>query len=137
VAIPQVNRLKEITAARNANAAGLTAGLAGTPGLLLPTVPAGRGHVWHQYTVRIASQALISREEFRDRLTRSGVGHGIYYPKLMHDYPCYLSHPQVVVDDTPSARRMTAEVVSLPVHTGLDKTALAKIVNTAKEAIGG
>jgi perosamine synthetase len=137
VAIPQVNRLKAITAARNANAASLTAGLVGTPGLLLPTVPAGRSHVWHQYTVRAAAQAQVSREEFGDGLTRAGVGHGIYYPKLMHDYPCYRAHPRVVVDDTPCARRMTAEVVSLPVHPGLDETSLATIVNAAKEAIHG
>ena len=105
VAIPQVNRLKEITAARNANAARLTAGLTGTPGLLLPSVPAGRSHVWHQYTVRVTPDAPVSREEFCARLTRAGVGHGIYYPKLMHDYPCYQANPRVILDDTPRARR--------------------------------
>lgn len=137
VAIPQVNRLKEITAARNANAASITAGLTGTPGLLLPGVPPGRSHVWHQYTVRIAPDAPVSREEFCTRLTRAGVGHGIYYPKLMHDYPCYRANPRVVLDHTPRARQMTAQVVSLPVHPGLDAMALAKVVDAAKEAIRG
>jgi perosamine synthetase len=135
VAIPQVNRLKEITAAREANAASLTAGLTGTPGLILPPVPAGRNHVWHQYTVRVAPDAPVSREEFCARLTRAGVGHGIYYPKLMHDYPCYQADPRVISDHTPRARRVTAEVVSLPVHPGLDSTALNKVVNAVKEAI--
>ena len=41
IAIPQVNRLKEITAVRNANAASSPSGLRGTPGLLLPTVATG------------------------------------------------------------------------------------------------
>jgi perosamine synthetase len=135
VAIPQVNRLKEITAARNANAADLTAGLTGTPGLTLPAVPAGRSHVWHQYTVRVAPEAPISREEFCARLTCAGVGYGVYYPRLMHDYPCYEANPQVILDDTPCARRVTAGVVSLPVHPGLNSTALAKVVNAVKEAI--
>lgn len=137
VAIPQVNRLKEITAVRNANAARLTAGLTGTPGLLLPTVPAGRSHVWHQYTVRLLPDAEVSREEFCVRLTRAGVGHGIYYPKLMHDYPCYQASPRVILDHTPHARRLTAQVVSLPVHPGLDAMALAKVVDAAREAIRG
>jgi perosamine synthetase len=137
VAIPQVNRLKEITAARNANAAILTAGLTDTPGLLPPAVPADRSHAWHQYTVRVARDAPVCREEFCARLSRAGVGHGIYYPKLMHAYPCYEASPRVILDDTPRARRMTAEVVSLPVHPGLDRLALTKVVNAAKEALRG
>jgi len=137
VAIPQVHRLKEITAARNANAAGLTAGLAGTPGLLLPAIPAGRSHAWHQYTVRLCPDAPASREEFCAALTRAGVGHGIYYPKLMHAYTCYDANPRVILDDTPRARQMTAEVVSLPVHPGLDDASLAKVVTATKEATRG
>jgi perosamine synthetase len=137
VAIPQVNRLKEITAMRNANAARLTAALTDTPGLLLPEVPPSRSHVWHQYTVRVLPDAEVSREEFCARLTRIGVGHGIYYPKLMHDYPCYEANPRVILDVTPHARRLTAQVVSLPVHPGLDAMALAKIVDAVKEAIRG
>ncbi len=137
IAIPQVNRLKEITAARNANAARLTSGLRGTPGLLLPAVPLGRSHVWHQYTARVTADAPVSRDEFCSSLTRAGVGHGIYYPKLMHDYPCYQASPRVILDDTPRARQMTGQVVSLPVHPGLDATALAKVVDAAAGAIHG
>ena len=137
VAIPQVNRLKEITAARNANAARLTIRLTDTPGLLLPMVPAGRSHVWHQYTVRVLPDAKVSRAEFCARLTGVGVGHGIYYPKLMHDYPCYEANPRVTLDATPHARRLTAQVVSLPVHPGLDAIALGKVVEAVKEAVRG
>ena len=137
VALPQVNRLKEITSVRNANASSLTAGLAGTPGLLLPAVPSGRSHVWHQYTVRVNTDAPDGREEFCARLTGAGVGHGIYYPKLMHDYPCYQDNPRVVLDDTPRARLVTDQVVSLPVHPSLNATSLARIVDAAKEAIRG
>ena len=135
VALPQVRRLKEIIAARSANAASLSEGLAGTPGLMLPAVPLARTHVWHQYTVRITTGAAATRDEFCARLGRGGVGHGIYYPKLMHDYPCYRANPRVRADDTPTARAMTAEVVSLPVHPGLDVGALAVIVGTTKEAL--
>ena len=137
VAIPQVNRLKEITAMRNANAVSLTVALTDTPGLLLPTFRAGRSHVWHQYTARVLPFAGVSREKFCARLTRVGVGHGIYYPKLMHDYPCYAANPQVILDHTPRADQVTSEVVSLPVHPGLDAMALAKVVDAVKEAIRG
>lgn len=137
IAIPQVQRLKEINAARNANAATLTAGLAGTPGLATPGVPPGRHHAWHQYTVRLTPDCPVSREEFCARLDAAGVGSGIYYPKLMHDYPCYASDPRVIFDDTPFAREIVGQVVSLPVHPGVDDTALSVIINAVKAALRG
>jgi dTDP-4-amino-4,6-dideoxygalactose transaminase len=135
--IPQVRRLKQITETRAANAARLTAGLACIPSLLLPTVPPGRSHVWHQYTVRIVHDVAVERSQFCDRLTQAGVGHGIYYPKLMHDHPCYSDNTQVIRDDTPRARRIATQVVSLPVHQGLDERALTHVVEAARAAIDG
>lgn len=135
LALPQVHRLKEITAARSANASQLTAGLSGVAGLALPAVPADRTHVWHQYTVRVLADAPVGREEFCARLSRAGVGNGIYYPKLMHDYPCYEGHPQVIPDSTPLAGLMTAQVVSLPVHPGLRPPDLTRIVDSVREAL--
>lgn len=135
VALPQVHRLKEITAARSANAARLTAGLAGTRGLAVPATPADRTHVWHQYTLRVLADAPVERDEFCSRLGRAGVGNGIYYPKLMHDYACYADNAQVVIDDTPTARAMTAQVVSIPVHPGLSESDLTRVVAACQEAV--
>lgn len=135
VALPQVHRLKEITAARYANAGRLTAGLSGSPGLALPLTPAERTHVYHQYTLRILDDAPVSRDEFCSRLARAGIGHGIYYPKLMHDYACYADNAQVIIDDTPTARAMTAQVVSIPVHPGLRESDLTRIVAACREAV--
>jgi perosamine synthetase len=137
VALPQVRRLKEITAARAANAVRLTAGLTGTPGLGLPAIPADRTHVWHQYTVRILEDAPVGRDEFCSRLGQAGVGHGIYYPKLMHDYACYASNPQVIIDETPNARAVTAQVVSIPVHPGLSEADLTRVMTACREAVSG
>ena len=137
VALPQIRRLKQITAARCANAAWLTEGLSGIPGLALPSNPADRTHVWHQYTVRILDGAPVGRREFCSRLAKAGVGYGIYYPKLMHDYDCYAHSAQVITTETPNARIMTAQVVSLPVHPGLTDADREKIVTVSQEAIRG
>jgi len=137
VALPQVRRLKEITAARAANAERLTAGLAGTPGLGLPAIPADRTHVWHQYTVRVLEDAPVRRDEFCSRLGEAAIGHGIYYPKLMHDYACYASNSQVIIDETPKARVMTGQVVSIPVHPGLSEADLTRVIEACREAVNG
>ena len=53
IANVQLSRLPELTLRRAHNAARLSAGLAGLSGLILPVVPGGRRHVWHQYTVQV------------------------------------------------------------------------------------
>jgi dTDP-4-amino-4,6-dideoxygalactose transaminase len=133
IALPQVARLERLSAARRANAAYLTEHLRGLPGLRVPQVPAGREHVFHQYTVRITGDAPVDREGFVARLAERGITSGIYYPRLAHDYPCYREHPNVVADGTPVAARAVTQVVSLPVHPQLSADDLARIV----EAVTG
>jgi dTDP-4-amino-4,6-dideoxygalactose transaminase len=134
VAIPQVKRMGEITARRAANAELLSRGLSGLPGLHLPQAPAGVTHSWHQYTVRLASDAPLNREEFCRALAEGGIGHGVYYPKLMHDHACYQDHPHVRIDPTPLAREFTGRVVSLPVHPALGDQCLERIIKTVRGA---
>ncbi|MBT8224865.1 MAG: DegT/DnrJ/EryC1/StrS family aminotransferase [Dactylosporangium sp.] len=136
IAVPQVDRLDQTIAARAANAARLTEGLAGLPGLLTPTVPAGRTHVWHQYTIRVTEGAPVTRDELVKHLEHARIGFGLYYPSLMHDYPCYVDHPQVVADPTPAATAATAQVLSLPVNQFLSAGDLDRIIATVREIFG-
>jgi perosamine synthetase len=136
IAIPQLQRLKQITEARGHNAARLGEGLADVPGLVIPLVPEDRGHVWHQYTVRVTEESRLTRDELATALAERGVGSGIYYPRLAHDYECYAGHPQVVVSPTPVAERATREVLSLPVHPALSDEDLDRVVEAVREALG-
>ena len=60
----------------------------------------------------------------------------IYYPKLVHDYPCYDDHPQVIRDETPRARRAVGEVISLPVHPALTDDDVSRIVSCVRQVLG-
>jgi dTDP-4-amino-4,6-dideoxygalactose transaminase len=135
IVLPQLRRLKTISEARQANARALTAGLTGIPGLLLPVLPEGREHVWHQYTVRVTADAAVDRDVLSARLTTAGIGNGFYYPRLMHDYACYRGHPLVADDETPFARRVASEVLSLPVHQGLSAGDLDRIVAAVRDVL--
>ncbi|MGI8882472.1 MAG: DegT/DnrJ/EryC1/StrS family aminotransferase [Jatrophihabitans sp.] len=133
LAIPQLARIKETTQRRQANAEHLIAGLADVPGLRLPSQLPGRGHVWHQFTVRVTPDAPIDRDEFVALLAERGVGSGIYYPRLVFDYDCYSDHPRVKLPDVPVAAAVTRSVVSLPVHTRLSMAELDTIVATVRD----
>jgi len=128
VAIPQLRRLAEANAARRRNARTLSAELADVPGLVLPSAPAEREHVYHQYTVRVTPDARCTREELAAGLAGLGITTGVYYPRLMHDYDCYRGNPRVVADPTPRAAAYAAQVLSLPVHPALTAADLERIV---------
>jgi perosamine synthetase len=135
VALPQLTRLAELNRARTANAERLTAGLAGLPGLITPAGRAGRTHVWHQYTARVTPAAPLTRDRLAESLAADGVGSGVYYPRLMHDYPCYAADPRVRgADPTPFAAEVTRETLSLPVHPALSADDLDRVVAAVHRA---
>ncbi|HYQ74700.1 DegT/DnrJ/EryC1/StrS family aminotransferase [Cellulomonas sp.] len=136
LALPQLDRYDKTVATRKANAARLAEGLADVPGLVVPRELPGRSHVWHQFTVRVTQDAAVSRDELVAKLTEAGVGSGIYYPKLVFDYPTYLEHPRVRISDVPVAARVVTEVLSLPVHPKLSEGDLDTVVSTVRRILG-
>ncbi len=132
--IPQLARYKDTVEARQRNAAYLSEGIASLPGIVPPRQLYGRTHVWHQYTVRVTEGSSVSRDEFVAKLGESGVGAGIYYPKLVFDYDAYRNRSDVHIGDYPNARKVVEEVVSLPVHPKLSRDDLDKILEAVAKA---
>jgi dTDP-4-amino-4,6-dideoxygalactose transaminase/acetyltransferase-like isoleucine patch superfamily enzyme len=133
----QLDRLAAINCRRSRNASVLSAGLAGLDGLRLPAVPAGRDHAWHQYTVELTADAPVSRDELRKRLAADGIDAKAYYPRLVHDYPCYHEHPGVLRDPAPRAERAASHVLSLPVNPALTGSQLDRIIAAVRAALHG
>ena len=69
-----------------------------------------RGHVFHQYTI-----LCNRRDELKEYLSHNGIASGIYYPKLLFDYPSFSEF----LNDCPNARALTKKALSLPVHPSL------------------
>lgn len=135
VALPQVARLAERTERRRLHASLYSQRLADVPGLAVPREEPGRRHVWHQYTVRVTGDARLDRDGLAAALGAAGVGTGVYYPRLMHDYPSYTGHPQVRVSSTPRAAACAREVLSLPVHPWLTEAELDHVVTTVRTVL--
>ncbi|WP_412539763.1 DegT/DnrJ/EryC1/StrS family aminotransferase [Longispora sp. K20-0274] len=134
IGLPQLAGYPEQVKRRKDNAARLTEGLAGVPGLTTPAELPGRSHVWHQYTVLVDGD--VSRDELAAKLLERGVGSGVYYPRLVHDYDCYRDHPRVIVDPTPVAERVATSCLSLPVHPYLSESDLDTVVAAVREVMG-
>lgn len=136
LALPQLARYDDTVAGRRRNAARLSAQLEDVPGIEVPREQDGRGHVWHQYTIRVTEAAGITRDDLATELTGRGVGSGIYYPKLVFDYDAYRSNPQVRITETPVAKMLTEQALSLPVHAALTESDIDRVAETVAEIVG-
>lgn len=112
----QLKKLDRMTDARIRNAEFLNSNL---DSKFTPLTPNGFRHVFHQYTVRIKTDRL----EFSNTLKNFGIGNDIYYPTQVHRLPSFAQELNL-----PETERATKEVLSLPVHPGLSKKDLNRIV---------
>jgi dTDP-4-amino-4,6-dideoxygalactose transaminase len=136
VGVGLLPHLSEATARRQANAAALTDALTDIPGVIAPTVPAGRTHVFHQYTVRVTPDARLRRDELAAGLAEAGIGTGVYYPQTIPAIACYVGHPQVMAGPIPIAERAANEVLSLPVHHWLTDADVDRVATTVRKLVG-
>jgi dTDP-4-amino-4,6-dideoxygalactose transaminase len=133
--VAQMTRLADVVAARRRNAGVLREGLAGLRGLVPPREAPGRVHVFHQFTVRITSEARLDRDAFVAFLEARDVGCSVYYPRCVFDYDCFRRDPRIGTPRTPVAQGLAREVVSLPVHPRLSRRDLTRVVEVARAAL--
>ncbi|GAA4905606.1 dTDP-4-amino-4,6-dideoxygalactose transaminase [Stackebrandtia albiflava] len=134
IALPQLAAYPQTLKRRRANADLLTEGLAGLP-LTTPRRMPDREHVWHQYTVLVEPDSPLRRDALAAALAEAGIGTGVYYPRLVHDYDCYRGHPRVIRTGTPVAADVAARCLSLPVHQHLTDDDLDRIVAGVRTAL--
>ena len=95
-----------------------TEGLQGNPNIITPEIPQGdTSHVFHQYTIRILGG---KRDALAEHLTKHGIPFGIYYPIPLHKQKAY-EDSRYREADFPATNELVQEVISLPMHTELDK----------------
>jgi dTDP-4-amino-4,6-dideoxygalactose transaminase len=86
--------------------------------------------VYHQYTI-----TTPKREALWDHLKRKEVGCGVYYPHPLNEIP--ILEGKAVVPEAPMvAKRMSDEVLSLPVHPGLSSQDVETIIMAVRGFFG-
>lgn len=115
--------------ARDAVAARYAAGLAGLPGVVLPTVPAGGRSAWAQYTLSVPR-----RDAAQAALREEGVPTMVYYPKSLHVQTAFadLGHAP---GDFPESQAASARVLSLPMHPYMDAATQDRIIAAVRKAV--
>jgi len=154
IGIEQLKKLHYFTKRRRENAEYLTERLKGIRGIVTPVVKERRKHVFNQYTIRVVGDEEadgadgangdnraegnrgkegVNRDDLARMLTERGVEVGIYYPTPVHKQPLYRKLGYDCSLDV--SERLSAEVLSLPVHPGVEKVDLDYIVDIIKRAM--
>ncbi|MDD4749712.1 MAG: DegT/DnrJ/EryC1/StrS family aminotransferase [Methanosarcinaceae archaeon] len=121
----QLKKLDNFNAARQKNAKLLSKGLKSVEEVKLPLIKAACTHVFHQYTIRAEN-----RDELAAYLRKQDIGTGVHYPTPIHTQPLY--RKLGYEDNLPVSEKAAKEVLSLPVHPGISKVELEKIIAAIK-----
>jgi dTDP-4-amino-4,6-dideoxygalactose transaminase len=130
IGLAQLRKLDRFNQARRSNAAYFDRHL---QGVLTPVVPAGREHVYHQYTVRVPHGM---RDLLAAFLARHGIETGIYYPVPIHRQPSYTSRVNTTWS-LPETEHASGEVLSLPIHPALSQAELQTIADAVNGFMSG
>lgn len=128
IGIEQLKKLNKFNNLRIRNAKYLNKNLGKIDGIIVPEVPENVKHVYHQYTIRITNDFGITRDEVLKNLTESGIGTAVFYPLPINEQKVY--QDLGYKSNTPIAKKVSEEVLSLPVHPGLKQSDLNFIIKT-------
>lgn len=132
VGLAQITRLSDFTERRQKNARLLDLALGGVPWVTPPPRPIGRSSVYHQYTLAVTGDAPVDRNALQAAFDRAGIDTGVIYPRVVYDYECFRSHPDVITDPVPQAVAASENVLSLPVHPGVTEADIARIADVIR-----
>jgi dTDP-4-amino-4,6-dideoxygalactose transaminase len=118
--IPQMSRLESLLAARCALAGLYNEWLAGTPGLICPTLLPGVRPTWQAYVVRCGN---VARDRVMHLLREAGIETTIGTHAVSRQ-PCY-AHYKL---DLPQSHCAFEQCLSLPLHPGLARTDVEEVV---------
>jgi UDP-2-acetamido-2-deoxy-ribo-hexuluronate aminotransferase len=124
----QLKHLPAAIARKQQIAARYDAALVNITGLSIPARDAKSTHVFHQYTLRVASR----RDELKKYLADAGIDTMVYYATPMHLQKAYASvaHP---AGSFPIAEQLSKEVLSIPIHTTLTDAEIDFVIQKIKD----
>jgi UDP-2-acetamido-2-deoxy-ribo-hexuluronate aminotransferase len=88
-----------------------------------PVVASYSNHGYHQYTIKLNG---VDRTALQDYLAEKGIPTNIYYPVPVHLQKGYVEYG-MKEGDMPLTEELTAQVLSLPIHTELTEEQLKYI----------
>jgi dTDP-4-amino-4,6-dideoxygalactose transaminase len=131
--LAQLDKLPRNTALRQQIAARYDEAFAELP-VRCPTTPAGRTHVYHQYTIEVG----VARDAIVSELKDNGVGADVYYPLPVHRQ-AYIMERGLHADlpNTDAAAQRTLALPMFPALSDDDQQTVIRVFRAAVTRHGG
>ena len=94
-----------------------------------PVISEDSTHVFHQYTLKTNG---INRDDLIAFLKNKGIPAMVYYPVPLHHQKAYI-RPEFKDENYPITLELCKSVISLPIHTEMEKDQLEYIIESIKE----
>jgi dTDP-4-amino-4,6-dideoxygalactose transaminase len=116
--------LDKLNSERRRIAAAYLVSLAGSP--LEPLCPNSENSVWHAFVCKTPR-----RKELLTQLDAAGIGHAIYYPKILPELPIFRGLVPMRMA-FPGAKALSKAAVSIPLYPGLAKTEINRVTDVLR-----
>ncbi len=127
----KLKHLDEYAAARNKAADFYDKAFANNPKLKTPARAKNSTHVFHQYTLVLNG---VDRTQLKEYLSTKDIPAMIYYPKPLHHQKAY-ANTIFKDEDFQTTIHLCKNVISLPMHTEMDKETLNYITQNVLEFV--
>lgn len=105
--------------------------LASVDGIKTPTTYEGMNSAWAQYSLLVTAD-WINRDEVMDKMKKLGVGINIFYPKGLHEQPCFGVIGKV---ELPNTNYVCKNVLNIPLYSELTMIEAQYIVDCLKQVL--
>jgi dTDP-4-amino-4,6-dideoxygalactose transaminase len=102
-------------------------------GVVVPYTEQGAHHLYHRYTVRVPGNGRPDRDAYVSALAARGVHATVSVPVPVHRMPAHRAAPAI---ELPQTELVTADSLSLPVHSALTQRELTHMA-TVCNRLGG
>ena len=104
------------------------------PNIIIPKRNPQSTHVFHQYTIQIRNAKYEMRNRIREELQKIGIPTMVYYPIELHKQKAFEKF-NGNNDHFPVSEMLCKSVLSLPIHTEMNKEMVAYICENLLEII--
>ena len=98
-------------------------------GIEVPFEAENSTHVYHQYTLKVLDG---KRDALKKHLEENGIPAMIYYPLPLQEQEAF-KHITRTAESLDNAKVLSSSVLSLPMHTELDKETQDYIIDVVKK----
>jgi dTDP-4-amino-4,6-dideoxygalactose transaminase len=96
------------------------------PGIRPAARPAGPGHAWHIYVIRVEPAYGLDRDTLCEELAARGIGSSVHFIPN-HKHPYFAELLATDDEDFPGAEHVFPQILSLPLHQGLAEEEVERV----------